>query len=72
MPTRHDVLECQQPAQWDDQQEGDGEAGQQRAKDKEGRESVECHPVVAAPAKSRPTMLWIDTTTGAMIAAMTP
>ena len=39
---------------------------------KKGGNSVECHPGVAAPAKSSPTMLWIDTTTGAMMAAITP
>ena len=41
-------------------------------KTKNGGNSVECHPTVAAPAKSRPTMLCTETTSGAMIAASTP
>ena len=39
---------------------------------KNGGNWVECHPVVAAPAKSNPTTLCTETTSGAMIAASTP
>ncbi|MGH6846254.1 MAG: hypothetical protein ACREC0_02105 [Methylocella sp.] len=38
-------------------------------KTKNGGNSVECHPKVAMPAKSNPTMLCTDMTSGAMIAA---
>ena len=37
-----------------------------------GGNCVECQPTVSPPAKSRPTMLCTEITSGAMIAASTP